>query len=186
LPGTYFNGMYNPAVFGQLAWDLGYGWGFSYLLGAYFNYSSPVAWSDTSLNQRFALSYTGNDWGITANVIWGIHMDSVTDRPQLSPCPIPASVAFPTGLGCNPDFINVDLTVGHSFGKWQVAWVGYYSSDLNEPILGPVVLQGYLTTDVYEKNYGGHDVRGWARIVIPLNGVGAPFGPPAPATMVKR
>jgi len=21
-PGTYFNGMYNPAVFGQLAWDL--------------------------------------------------------------------------------------------------------------------------------------------------------------------
>src|SRR5262249_13082790 len=31
LPGTYFNGMYNPAVFGQLAWDLGYGWGFSYL-----------------------------------------------------------------------------------------------------------------------------------------------------------
>src|SRR5262245_11843535 len=33
LPGTYFNGMYNPAVFGQLAWDLGYGWGFSYALG---------------------------------------------------------------------------------------------------------------------------------------------------------
>src|SRR5215813_15479850 len=67
LPGTYFNGMYNPAVFGQLAWDLGYGWGFSYLLGAYFDYHSPVAWSDTSLNQRFALSYTGNDWAATAN-----------------------------------------------------------------------------------------------------------------------
>ena len=73
LPGTYFNGMYNPAVFGQLAWDLGYGWGFSYLLGAYFDYSSPVAWSDTSINQRFALSYTANDWAATANVIWGIH-----------------------------------------------------------------------------------------------------------------
>src|SRR5262245_65273239 len=80
LPGTYFNGMYNPAAFGQLAWDLGYGWGFSYLLGAYFDYHSPVAWSDTSLNQRFALSYTGNDWAATANVIWGIHLDSVTDR----------------------------------------------------------------------------------------------------------
>ena len=36
-PGTYFNGMYNPAVFGQLAWDLGYGWGFSYPLGAYID-----------------------------------------------------------------------------------------------------------------------------------------------------
>ena len=171
----------------------------SYLIGAYFEYNSPVAWSDTSLNQRFAISYTGNDWAITANVIYGTHLESVTDRPQLSPCPIPASVQFPTGLGCNPDFINVDLTVGHSFGKWQVAWVGYYSSDLTEPILGyakqsqfamggllgydfgAVILQGYLTTDVYERNYGGHDIRGWVRVVLPLNVAGAPFGPPAAA-----
>jgi hypothetical protein len=202
LPGTYFNGMYNPAVFGQLAWDLGYGWGFSYLLGAYFDYHSPVAWSDTSLNQRFALSYTANDWAATANVIWGIHTESVTDRAQLSPCPVQLSPALPLN-GCNPNFINVDLTVGHSFGKWQVAWVGFYSSDLNEPILGyqkqsqfatggllgydfgPVILQGYITSDVYEKNYGGKDVRGWARIILPLNVAGAPFGPSAPATMVR-
>jgi hypothetical protein len=202
LPGTYFNGMYNPAVFGQLAWDLGYGWGFSYLLGAYFDYHSPVAWSDTSLNQRFALSYTANDWAATANVIWGIHTSSVTDRAQTSPCPVAVSPAVPFP-GCNPNFINVDLTVGHSFGKWQVAWVGFYSSDLNAPILGyqkqsqfamggllgydfgPVVLQGWLTSDVYEKNYGGKDVRGWVRVVLPLNVAGAPFGPSAPATMVR-
>ena len=204
LQGDYFNGMYNPAVFGQLAWDLGYGWGFSYLLGAYFDYSSPVAFSDTSLNQRFALSYTANDWAATANVIWGIHTESVTDRAQLSPCPASVSVVSPTGLGCNPNFINVDLTIGHSFGKWQVAWVGFGSSDLNEPVLGyqkqsqfatggllgydfgPVILQGYITTDVYEKNYGGRDVRGWARVILPLNVAGAPFGPsPPPATMVR-
>jgi Putative MetA-pathway of phenol degradation len=204
IPGTYFNGMYNPAVFGQLAWDLGYGWGISYLLGAYFDYHSPVAFSDTSLNQRLAISYTGNDWGITANVIYGNHMNSVVvDRGQLSSCAVPLSVA-PTGVvGCNPNFLNLDLTVGHSFGKWQVAWVGFGSWDLNEPILGyqkqsqfamggllgydfgPVILQGYLTSDVYQKNYGGKDVRGWARVVIPLNGVGAPFGPSAPATMVR-
>ena len=204
IPGTYFNGMYNPAVFGQLAWDLGYGWGISYLLGAYFDYHSPVAWSDTSLNQRLALSYTGNDWGITANVIYGNHMNSVVvDRGQLSGCAVPLSVA-PTGVvGCNPNFLNVDLTFGHSFGKWQVAWVGFGSWDVSEPILGyqkqsqfamggllgydfgPVILQGYLTSDVYEKNYGGKDVRGWVRVVLPLNGVGAPFGPSAPATMVR-
>jgi hypothetical protein len=204
LQGDYFNGMYNPAVFGQLAWDLGYGWGFSYLLGAYFDYSSPVAFSDTSLNQRFALSYTANDWAATANVIWGIHTESVTDRAQLSPCPASVSAVSPTGLGCNPNFINIDLTVGRSFGKWQVAWVGFGSSDLNSPVLGyqkqsqfatggllgydfgPVVLQGYLTTDVYEKNYGGRDIRGWARVILPLNVAGAPFGPsPPPATMVR-
>ena len=198
LPGTYFNGLYNPLVSGQLAWDLGYGWGFSYLLGAYIDYKSPVAWSDTSLNQRFALSYTGNDWAATANVIWGIHLDSVTDRAQLSPCPV--SPGLPLN-GCNPDFINVDLTVGHSFGKWQVAWVGFYSSDLNTPVLGyqkqsqfamggllgydfgPLILQGWLTSDVYEKNYGGHDIRGWMRIVLPLNSV---FGAQAPAPITRR
>ena len=32
---------------------------------------SEVAWSSTSLNQRFALSYTGNQLNLTANVIWG-------------------------------------------------------------------------------------------------------------------
>jgi hypothetical protein len=204
LQGDYFNGMYNPAVFGQLAWDLGYGWGVSYLLGAYFDYSSPVAWSDTSINQRFAISYTANDWALTANVIWGIHTESVTDRPQLSPCPVAVSVQFPQGAGCNPNFLNVDLTAGRSFGKWQVAWVGFGSWDLNEPVLGyqkqsqfamggllgydfgPVILQGYVTADVYEKNYGGRDIRGWARIVLPLNVAGAPFGPsPPPATMVR-
>src|SRR5262245_29974387 len=194
---TYFAGLYNPVVAGQLAWDLGYGWGISYLLGAYFDYHSPVAFSDTSLHQRFALSYHGIDWAATANVIWGIHTDSVTDRAQLSPCPVRLSPALPLN-GCNPNFINVDLTVGHSFGKWQVAWVGFYSSDLNTPVLGyqkqsqfamggllgydfgAVVLQGYLTSDVYEKNYGGQDVRGWVRVVLPLNVAGAPFGPPPP------
>ena len=57
---TYLRGVYNPLVSGQLAWDLGNNWGFSYLLGAYLGVNSEVAWSSTSLNQRFALSYTGN------------------------------------------------------------------------------------------------------------------------------
>jgi len=33
--GTYFNGLYNPLVSANFGLDLGYGWGFSYLLGAY-------------------------------------------------------------------------------------------------------------------------------------------------------
>ena len=146
-----------------------------------------------------ALHYTANDWALTANVIWGIHTESVTDRPQLSPCPVAVSVQFPQGAGCNPNFLNVDLTAGRSFGKWQVAWVGFGSWDLNEPVFGyqkqsqfatggllgydfgPVILQGYVTADVYEKNYGGRDIRGWARIILPLNVAGAPFGPSAAA-----
>ena len=40
---TYLRGVYNPLVSGQLAWDLGNNWGFSYLLGAYLGVDSEVA-----------------------------------------------------------------------------------------------------------------------------------------------
>ena len=55
----YKSGWYNPLTSAQIAWDLGNNWGFSYLIGAYWDVNSPTAWSSTSLNQRFALSYTG-------------------------------------------------------------------------------------------------------------------------------
>jgi len=66
----------------------------------------------------------------------------------------------------------------------------YFNGMYNPAVFGqlawdPVVLQGWLTSDVYEKNYGGKDVRGWVRVVLPLNVAGAPFGPSAPATMVR-
>jgi outer membrane putative beta-barrel porin/alpha-amylase len=82
----------------------------------------------------------------------------------------------------NPNFLNVDLTATKKFGKWEIGPVGFYSTDLNSPIagyqkqsqfavggligydFGPVIMQAYLTTDVYEKNYGGHDTRLWGRI----------------------
>ena len=182
---NYHSGVYNPLVSGQLAWDLGNGWGFSYLLGAYFGVNSPVAFDSTSLNQRFALSYTGNGWNLTANAIWGIQFDSVTNcNPAFNP-------AFSVGpCSINPNFLNVDLTATKKFGKWEIGPVGYYSTDLNSPLVGyqkqsqfavgglvgydfgPVILQAYLTTDVYEKNYGGHDTRFWARVIVPL---GNPF-----------
>ena len=63
--------------------------------------------------------------------------------------------------------------------------VGIAAFTVPTPDFGPVVLQGWLTSDVYEKNYGGKDVRGWVRVILPLNVAGAPFGPSAPATMVR-
>src|SRR5207302_487453 len=126
---TYLRSVYNPLVSGQLAWNLGNGWGFSYLLGAYLDVHQELAWSSTSLNQRFALSYSGYDWNFTGNVIYGIQFNHVTDRPQISPCP------FPFGAnGCNPDFLNVDLTLTRSFGKWAIGPVAFGSTDLTTPI----------------------------------------------------
>jgi len=191
---TYLRGVYNPLLAGQLAWDLGNNWGFSYMLGAYFDASSEVAWSSTSLNQRFALSYTGYGWNLTANVIWGTQFNHVTGRPQLSPCP--ASFVL---NGCNPDFLNVDLTATKRFDKWEIGPVAFGSTDLNSPIagyqqqsqialgglvgyhFGPLVLQAYLTRDVYQKNYGGYDTRLWTRLSFPI------WTPPAPTnTLLYR
>jgi hypothetical protein len=199
---TYFESMYNPLVSGQLAWDLGNGWGFSYLLGAYIDVHGQAAWSSTSLNQRFALSYTGYGWNLTANLIWGIQFDHVTDRPQLSGCPVTPVSPFPfVSQGCNPDFINLDLTATKKFGKWEIGPVAYGSWDLSTPVFGylkqsqfavggligynfgNVILQTYLTTNVYENNYGAHDTRLWGRVIIPL---GDPFATPAPAPLVRK
>jgi Putative MetA-pathway of phenol degradation len=178
---SYNASVYNPALLGQLAWDLGNGFGFSYALGAYFDINQPVAWSSTSLNQRFALSYTANDWNLTANVVYGIQFDSVTNRSQISPCPAPFSLS-----GCNPDFINVDLTATRKFDKWEFGGVAYGSTDLTRPIagyqkqsqfavgglmgydFGAIKLQAYATTEVYEQNYGGRDTRGWLRMIVPI------------------
>jgi hypothetical protein len=49
---SYQASFFNPALFGQLAWDLGNGFGFSYALGAYFDVNQAVAFSSNSLNQR--------------------------------------------------------------------------------------------------------------------------------------
>ena len=75
---TYLRGVYNPLVSGQLAWDLGNNWGFSYLLGAYLGVDSEVAWSSTSLNQRFALSYTGNQLNLTVHSLRPCYGKSAT------------------------------------------------------------------------------------------------------------
>jgi hypothetical protein len=189
---THLASIYNPLLAGQLAWDLGNGWGVSYLLGAYFRVGGEVAWDSTSLNQRFAISYTGNGWNLTANVIYGIQFDHVGSSPQISGCPLPLPFN-----SCNPDFLNVDLTATKKFGKWELGAVAFGSTDLNRPIatyakqsqiavgglvgydFGPVVIQGFATTDVSESNYGGHDTRVWGRVVIPI------WNPPPPAPIGK-
>jgi hypothetical protein len=191
-PASYTAGWYNPLASIQFAWDLGGGWGFSYLVGAYFDVDSGTAWSDTSLNQRFAISYTGNDWNLTANLIWGSHFDSVTNSPQISPCPAASFDGFGLDHGCNPDFLNLDLTATKKFGKWELGPVAFGSWDVSSPVsnfprqsqfavgglvgydFGSVTLQAYVTTDVAESNYGGFDTRAWTRVIIPLSNLTPP------------
>ena len=68
-------------------------------------------------------------WNLTANVIYGLQFDSFTNEPQISPCPAPFGLS-----GCNPDFLNIDLTATKKLGKWEVGMVAYASTDLTRPI----------------------------------------------------
>jgi hypothetical protein len=181
LGDSYQASMYNPFIGGQLAWDLGGGFGFSYLLGAYIGVNEEVAAVDpaSSLNQRFALSYTGGGWNLTANAILGTQLETVAGHP---------------------DYLNVDLTATKTFGKWEVGAVGFYATDLNIPVpgdvktskfaaggllgydWGAVKTQAYLTRDVAHTNMPGqgYDTRLWGRIIVPL---GDPFAA-APSSML--
>jgi len=191
--GAQADGFYNPLLTGQLAWDLGNGFGLSYTLGAYFNVEQELAWSSSSINQRLALSYAGDGWNLTANLIYGTQLDAVTDRPQISACPTPFGLN-----GCNPDFINIDLTATKKFDRWELGPVAFGSMDVSRPVasydkqsqfaagglvgydFGPVRLQAYVTRDVYEQNYSGHDTRGWGRVTVPLWTASAASAPALP------
>jgi hypothetical protein len=177
---SYQEGMYNPLISGFLAWDLGGGFGFSYMLGAYIGVNEPVAAVDptTSINQRFGLSYTGGGWNLTANVIYGTQLQTTAGHP---------------------DFLNVDLTATKTFGKWEVGAVGYYATDLDTPgpadvktskfaagglvgyDWGALKTQVYLTRDVAHSNIDGYDTRLWGRIIVPL---GDPFATATPSSMM--
>lgn len=62
------------------------------MVGTYIDRADSVAYSSTSFQQRFGLSYTGNGWNLTTNNIWGFHLDEVTSDPQGFPCPVSGQV----------------------------------------------------------------------------------------------
>ena len=65
------------------------------------------------------MSYTKNDWNLSATLIYGIDFNQfVPSRPQVSPCTNPT-----TGMlgGCNPDWLSLDLTATYKWanGNWD-------------------------------------------------------------------
>lgn len=181
-------GLYNPFAGGRIAWDLGGGFSFSYLSGLYFNaggkFTSVPA---TTWRQDFAASYTADGWNLTSNLTWGITFD--TDRSR---------------GGKTSNGLGLDLTATKTFGKWEIGAVGFGSTEYDRPAglvtgktkqfavgplvgynFGPVILQAYLTRDVYARNTtvglaGGDnrkETRAWGRIIIPLWTPATPAAP---------
>ena len=181
--------LFNPFVGTTWTWALGHGLGFTYLLGGYFDIDTNIAYSSSSLNQRFAFGYYDNGWNLTENTILGINFDQSNTDPQGAACPTAPQLA------CNNNFLNVDLTATKRFGKWELGLIGFLAADISTPIpgysrqkkaaigglagyyFGPAIVQIYGTTEVYERHYYGKDTRLWSRITVPL---GHPPAPPRP------
>ena len=154
-PACTIRAFFGPACLGSRG-----GWGVSYGFGSPTSITPRCSpWSDTSLNQRVAVSYTGGGWNLTAHLIYGTHFDSVNRRPAILRAPARRRV------NCNPDFINLDLTATKKFGKWELGPVAFASWDVSTRStairaesmgrrrsrgydFGPVNLQIYATTDV--------------------------------------
>ncbi|GJE44131.1 transporter [Methylobacterium soli] len=165
----YQSGIGQPLLAAQLAWDLGNDVGVSYLFGGYLPIETRFLTQSASLSHRFAVSYTGDGWNLTANLLYGLFLESRSPLGTLY-----------------PDYLNLDLTATRKFGKWQVGAVAFGSTDLPTGIgsprpqgqiaagglvgynFGPVTLQAYLTRDVVERNYGGPETRGWLRAIVPF------------------
>jgi hypothetical protein len=193
--GVYLGSIFNPYVNPiTLSWNLGNGVFASIGEGIYIPMDQEVNGSNTptgatsaaAFETRVALSYLGNDWVASANGILGIATkDSLGTRA--------------------PDYVNVDLTLAHHFGKWELGVVGYGAFDINGGAgtvgfnnsaagkgeqLGVGGLLGYnfgpvdLTIEATHQfvtegaaNYGKNDTRVWTVLVIPIWN---PAPPPRP------
>ena len=208
VPGTNVavSGIYNPYVNVGLAWDLGNHIGLSQFVGTYMPISNSLNQNFWVLNSRTALSYTGDDWDLTAHVIVGITGNN--QGWNGGPILIPGGFLLPGGLHTSPDYINVDLTATKKFDKWEIGLGAFGSSDISGvstnfnpfygrqsqiavgPLVGynfgPLTVQAYVTRDVYSHNYRNafgqrvYETNLFVRGVVPL------WNPPAPAPVVAK
>jgi hypothetical protein len=187
---TFLRSPFNPDVNPiQLSWNFGNGFGISFGEHIYIpvreennGSASPAGvTSAASFEQRVAVSYIGNDWVLSANGIIGI-------------------VTKDSAGGQSPDYANLDLTIAHTFGKWELGVVAYGSWDIQTTAenaavgrgatygaggllgynFGPVDLTLKLTDAFYNAGafaFPKNDVRFWTTIVIPIWN---PAPPPRP------
>lgn len=174
----YQSGIGVPLLAAQLAWKLAPGLGFSYLFGGYLPIQTQFLINNASLSHRFGLTYNADGYNLTANLLYGNYFD--TRNAQ--------GVTY-------PDYLNLDLTATKKFGNWEIGPVAFASTDLPTSVFGyrrqsqiavgglvgynfgPAIIQGYVTRDIVERNYGGYDTRGWLRAIVPLYKAPEPSAP---------
>jgi hypothetical protein len=190
VAGRDYMALNNPFAGAGLAWDLGAGWGFSYITGAHAPVDNELRLFGHNIwayNNRAALSYTGDGWDLTAHMIYGITSNNLDGGGKKI-----------------PDWFAYDLTAVKTLGKWQAGAVAFGSNDLESIAYGSaqcggvtstltkceqaqfaaggligyqftgITAQLFATTDVWTQDYlnkdgsMSHEKRVWARVAIPL------------------
>lgn len=167
--GPWQAGLAQPLTTAQVAWKIGENLGVSYFLGGFWPSDTLFALRSASIAQRFAISYVGDGWNLTANLHYGTMLEENS----------------PTGVHYS-DYMNLDLTATKRFGKWQLGAVAFGSTDLptNRPGYRPVgqfaagalvgyafekfTVQTFVTRDIAQRNLGGEETRAWLRFLVPL------------------
>lgn len=167
--GPWQAGLAQPLTTAQIAWKIGENLGVSYFLGGFWPSDTRFALQSASIAQRFAISYVGDGWNVTANLHYGTMLDNTS----------PFGVFY-------SDYMNLDLTAAKRFGKWQVGAIAFGSTDLptnrinynhtGQVAMGGLVgyafdkftVQAIVSRDIVQRNLGGEETRAWMRFLVPL------------------
>lgn len=131
IPNNDLSVFYNPIIGSVFAWDLGRGFGVSYLLGAYINVGDrgslgigPAGTplipqiASTTLRQTWTASFVGDgSYNITAALTYGLTLD-----PHAR---FGGAVGTALGPQAQSDSLNLDLTATKKFGKFEIGAIGY-------------------------------------------------------------
>jgi len=171
--GPNFGDLYYPEIIYGLGWHVTEQLSMSIFGATYFPVKNQL--TDAVIGNRGtnrfggAATYADDGWTFSAYTQYGI--------------PYGADGSVPGG---DHQWFNLDLTAMKSLGKWQVGVVAYGSTDTTSPYngykkqsqmaagglvgydFGPFILQGKVTSEFYQANYGGYDTRFWTNLIIPL------------------
>lgn len=168
--GPHQIGMYNTYLGAQISWPTTIdGLRVGYRLSGYVPQSGEVAFDYGSIENRFGFTYGKDGISALGNFIFGTPVGD--DRDDYA-----------------PDYFLADFHLLKTFDKWTLGPVAHVSADLSEAgrgfkqsqfalgglvayDFGPLTLQGKLTRDVYEKNYGAKETTFWTNIIVPINGL---------------
>jgi hypothetical protein len=194
--GTSSNiaGWGSPLLDAMLKWNFGNGWNFGIQEGVYLPVSNELATNGVAASRNFAtfqqvvaVSYLKDGWNLTATGIYGTGATAGGIN----------AISTVSAASWGPQWVNLDLTALHSFGKWEAGVVAFGSWDVSTPVygyarqsqfalgplvgynFGPLTIQLKYTRTVSQANYGGFENRGWVTAIIPL------WNPPAPVVAAK-